>query len=233
MASHLDLEEQEQLAEIKHFWNKYGNLITSVAIVVFGSIAAWNGWNWWQGRQALQASALFSEVERAAQAGDSVRVQRAFDDIRAQFGATAYAQQAGLLAARVMVDQNKPDAAKAALTWVSEKSSDVGYQSVARLRLAALLTDAKAYDDALKLVSSGIAPSFEALAADRRGDILQLQGKKAEAKAQYQKAHAALDERNDYRRLVEVKLAALGGEPAPAAAPATAAAAAASGASAR
>ena len=98
MATHLDLEEQEQLDQIKHFWNKYGNLITGVAIVVIGAIAAWNGWSWWQNRQALQASALFSEVERAAQAGDTARVQRAFDDIRSQFGSTTYAQQAGLLA---------------------------------------------------------------------------------------------------------------------------------------
>ena len=214
MASHLDLEEQEQLDQLKHFWNKYGNLITGVAIVVFGAIAAWNGWNWWQNRQALQASALFSEVERAAQAGDTARVQRAFDDIRSQFGSTTYAQQAGLLAARVMTDKNNPEAAKAALTWVAEKASDEGYQAVARLRLAGLLADAKAYDEALKQLAAPVPKSFEALAADRRGDILQLQGKKAEARAEYAKALKGLEEGADYRRLVEVKLAALGGDPA-------------------
>ncbi|MEP6792408.1 MAG: tetratricopeptide repeat protein, partial [Ramlibacter sp.] len=55
MAKHLDLEEQEQLAEIKHFWNTYGNLITWVLIAVFGTIAAWNGWQYWQRTQAAQA----------------------------------------------------------------------------------------------------------------------------------------------------------------------------------
>ncbi len=126
MASHLDLEEQEQLDQLKHFWNKYGNLITWTAIVVFGGLAAWNGWNWWQNRQAAQASALFSEVDRAAQAGDLARVQRAYDDIKAQFGATTYAQQAGLLAARVWAEQGKADEAKAALGWVADKASDEG-----------------------------------------------------------------------------------------------------------
>ena len=38
MASHLDLEEQEQLDRLKHFWSKYGNLISGALIVVFGSI---------------------------------------------------------------------------------------------------------------------------------------------------------------------------------------------------
>lgn len=219
MASHLDLEEQEQLAQLKHFWSKYGNLISGVLIVVFGAIAAWNGWQWWQGRQAAQASALFSEADRAAQAGDLARVQRAFDDLKANYGSTAYAQQAGLLAAKVMVDNGKADTAKAALGWVAEKSSDEGYQAVARLRLAGLMLDAKAYDEALKQLSSGIPASFEPLAADRRGDILQLQGKKAEARAEYAKALKGLEERTDYRRLVEVKLAALGGDPAAAVAP--------------
>ena len=46
MASHLDLEEQEQLAELKHFWKTYGNLISWVLIVVLGSYAAWNGWQY-------------------------------------------------------------------------------------------------------------------------------------------------------------------------------------------
>ena len=54
MATHLDLEEQEQLDQVKHFWKRYGNLITWVLIVVMGSFAAWNGWNWWQRDQAVK-----------------------------------------------------------------------------------------------------------------------------------------------------------------------------------
>ncbi len=226
MASHLDLEEQEQLDRLKHFWSKYGNLISGTLIVVFGSIAAYNGWTWWQNRQAAQASALHAEVERAAQAGDVDRVQRAFGDIREQFGRTTYAQQAGLLAGQVLSDKGKADEAKAALAWVAEKSSDEGYQAVARLRLAGLLADAKSYDEALAQLAGKTPPQFAGLVADRRGDILLLQGKKAEARAEYQKALPALDERAEYRRIVEVKLASLGGDPqAAAAAPAASAAA--------
>ncbi len=213
MASHLDLEEQEQLDRLKHFWSKYGNLITWALIVVFGAIAAYNGWNWWQNRQAAQASALHAEVERAAQAGDVERVQRAFTDIRDQFGGTTYANQAGLLAGQVLAANGKTEEAKAALRWVADKSSDEGYQAVARLRLAGLLADAKAYDEALALLAAKVPASFTGLVADRRGDILLLQGKKAEARAEFQKALPALDERAEYRRIVEVKLASLGGDP--------------------
>jgi predicted negative regulator of RcsB-dependent stress response len=214
MAKHLDLEEQEQLAEIKHFWNQYGNLITWVVIVVFGSIAAWNGWQYWQRTQAAQASTLYDEVERAAQAGDLNRVERAFSDLKEKFGRTSYAQQAGLLAAKVLVERDKIDAAKSALAWVADKASDEGYQAIARLRLASVLLEAKAYDEALKQLSADFPKEFEPLVADRRGDVYNLQGKKAEAKAEYSKAYKGLqDGRAEYRRLVEVKLSALGVDP--------------------
>jgi predicted negative regulator of RcsB-dependent stress response len=220
MAKHLDLEEQEQLAEIKHFWNEYGNLISWVVIAVFGSIAAWNGWQYWQRTQGVQAAAMYDEVERAAAAGDITRVERAFSDMKDKFGRTTYAQQAGLLAAQALVEKGNNDAAKAALTWVADKSADEGYQALARMRLASILLEAKQYDEALKQLSAGFPKEFEGLAADRRGDVYSAQGKKAEAKAEYTKAYKAIDERSEYRRLVEVKLSALGVDPQQLAAPA-------------
>jgi predicted negative regulator of RcsB-dependent stress response len=213
MAKHLDLEEQEQLDELKHFWKQYGDLITWALIVVFGAVAAWNGYHYWQSRQASQATVLYDEVERASLSGDMARLDRSFADMKDRFGGTVYAGQAGLLAARTYYDKGNIDASRAALTWVVDKASDDGYQSIARLRLAGILFETKAYDEALKLVSGSFPREFAALAADRRGDILAAQGKKADAKAEYQIAYKGFDERSEYRRLVEVKLNSLGVDP--------------------
>jgi predicted negative regulator of RcsB-dependent stress response len=222
MAQHLDLEEQEQLAELKHFWKQYGNIITWLLIVVFGAVAAWNGFQYWQAKQASQASILYDEVERAVQAGDMPRVDRSVADMKDRFGATVYAEQAGLLAAKAYYDKGNLDAAKAALTWVTDKGKDEGYQSIAKLRLAGVLLETKAYDEALKSLSGAFPKDFAPLASDRRGDVFLLQGKKAEAKAEYEKAYKGLDERAEYRRLVEVKLNALGVDPVAVVAPITA-----------
>ena len=226
MAAHLDLEEQDQLDDLKHFWKQYGNLITWLLIVVLGAFAAWNGWQYWQRTQAAQAATMYDEVERAAQAGDTARVERAFADMKEKFASTTYTQQAGMLAAKVLFEKGNTQGAKDALGWVAEKAGDEGYQAVAHLRLAAILLEAKAYDDALKQLSGAFPKEFEALVADRKGDIYSAQGKKAEAKAEYVKAYQGMDERFDYRRLVEVKLTALGVDPqqfATAAAPAASA----------
>lgn len=209
MARHLDLEEQEQLDQLKHFWNQYGNLITWLLIAVFGSFAAWNGWQYWQRHQGVQAAALYDEVDKAAAAGDTARLQQAVKDIEDKFGRTAYASQAALLDAKVFAEKGQADQAKAALQWAVANAKDEGYQSVARLRLASLLADSKNYDEALKQLSGSFPKQFEALAADRRGDIYRLQGKNAEAKAEYTKAWQGLAG-TDYRTLVEVKLTALG-----------------------
>jgi len=178
MANHLDLEEQEQLDEIKHFWKQYGNAITWLLIIVLGAYAAWNGYQYWQRSQAAQAAAMFDEVDKLSREGDTDKLERAFGEMKDRFASTAYAPQAGLLVAKSLYEAGKVDGAKAALTWVVDKSKDAGYASVGRLRLAGLLMDAKAYDEALKTLDSGVSEEFAALQADRRGDIYLAQDKK-------------------------------------------------------
>lgn len=210
MANHLDLEEQEQLDQLKHFWAQYGNLITWVLIAVFGSFAAWNGWNYWQRTQATKAAALYDEIDRAAAARDADKMTRALTEMQDRFGGSTFAAQGALLAGKTLFEAGKPDAARAALGWVSEKSSDEAYQAIARLRLAALDVEAKAYDQALKTLEAPMPKAFEALAADRRGDVYLAQGKTDEARQQYETAWRGFGQRVEYRNLVEIKLASLG-----------------------
>lgn len=213
MASHLDLEEQEQLDQIKHFWAKFGNLITWVLLVVLTAYAGWNGWQYWQREQAAKAGGIYDELERSAQAGDAERVAKVWSDLQNRYPSTAFAEQGGLLAARVQFDKGQADAARATLEWVAANAKESEYRALARLRLAGVHLEAKRFDDALKLVTSDVPESLSALAADRRGDILQAQGKPAEAVAAYQQAWKALGKEVDYRRLVDAKLVALGAAP--------------------
>lgn len=212
MANNFDLQEQEQLEELKHFWNKWGTPITWALIVVMGGFAAWNGYQLWQSRQAQQATALVEAVELAAQSGDMARVEQAFGDLQSGYAGTTQAGQAGLLAAKALADAGKWDAAKGVLTWVAEKSSDDGYKALARVRLAGVLIEQKAYDEALAQLSASTPVEFAGVVADRKGDVLALQGKNQEAIAEYRRAYLALGDKVDYRRLVEAKLNALGAQ---------------------
>jgi predicted negative regulator of RcsB-dependent stress response len=213
MASHLDLEEQEQLDQFKHFWNQHGNLITWVLLIVLTAYAGWNGWQYWQREQGAKAGGIYDELERAAQAGDADRATKVWGDLQSRYPSTAFAEQGGLLAAKAQFDKGQVDAARGTLEWVASQAKEDEYRTVARLRLAGLQLEAKQYDAALKLVSDGIPEAFAPLAADRRGDILLAQGKKAEAIGAYEQAWKGFDKGTDYRRLVEAKLISLGAAP--------------------
>ena len=221
MASHLDLEEQEQLDQLKAFWKQYGNLVTWVLILALGSYAGWNGWNLWQRDQGAKAGSLYDELDKAARAGDADRTTRIFADMKERYPRATFSHQGGLIAARTAAEKGQLDAAKASLAWVAEHAGEGEYRAIARLRLAGLLLDEKKFDEALKQVDAVGAGEFAALAADRRGDILQAQGKPEEAKAAYQKAWQSMDAKVDYRRVVEAKLNVLGSAPAASAAAAS------------
>lgn len=229
MATQLDLQEQEQLDALKAFWNKQGNLITWTLILALGAFAAWNGWNYWQREQAQQAAAMYEELDRAVIAGDADKAGRIFADLRQRYPKTAFAEQGGLAAAKAQAAKGQDDAARASLAWVAENGQDDALRTVARLRLAGWQAQAKQYDEALKTLAGATDESFGPLVADRRGDVLALQGKTDQARAAYQTAWAGLGEKLDYRRLVDAKLTALGAAPGASAA-ATGASAAASGA---
>ncbi|MEP7299884.1 MAG: tetratricopeptide repeat protein [Burkholderiales bacterium] len=217
MATNLDLEEQEQLDQLKAFWKKYGNVVTWLLVAALGSYAAWNGWNWYQRDQASKAGSMYDQLDKAVQAGDVDQATRVFADMKGRFAGTAFTEQGGLMAAKLQFEKGKPDEALATLGWVEANATEAEYQTIARLRAAGVLLDQKKYDEALKRLDAVVlkdgASEFGALVADRRGDVLMAQGKTDEAKAAYTKAWTAMDAKVEYRRLVEAKLTAMGAAP--------------------
>jgi predicted negative regulator of RcsB-dependent stress response len=205
-----DLEEQEQLADLKAFWNKFGNLITWLLIIVLGSYAGYNYYKYYQRDQAASASALYEEIQKSLAAKDNTKVQRIAADIESKYGSTAYAPMGALVAAKSAFDANDLKTAKAQLQWAADHGNDE-YKSIAKLRLAGVLLDEKAYDEALKVLGTEFLPPFLGAVADRKGDILVAQNKVAEARKAYQAALDAMDKKDPGRNLVQLKLDAIGG----------------------
>lgn len=209
-----DLEQQEQLDQVKHFWKQYGNLITWLLVLVLGAYAAWTGYLYWQQQRAIGAGGLYEELDRAAGAGNADKAIQAFADLKGKYAGTTFAEQGALMAAKVAVEHDKVDQGKAALQWLVESGKNANLVAIARLRLAGVQMDAKQYDEALKTLSADVPAEFAALVQDRRGDILLAQGKKEDAAKAYGEAWKSLDATVEYRRFVEGKLTALGQPPA-------------------
>lgn len=204
-----DLEEQEQLAEMKAWWNKYGNFILTVITIVLLGFAAYNGWQWYQREQAAQAAGVYGQLEKALAARDAEKAGALAEMLTSKYGGTAYASMAALQAAKVQVEAGKSDRARESLQWVIDKSPQGELKAIARVRLAGVLLDEKKYDDALKALAGDVPPAQATAVADRRGDILVAQNKIDEARAAYSEALARADAQHPLRQLIQLKLDAL------------------------
>ena len=208
----LDLEEQEQVAELKAWWKQHGNLIVSAVLACALAFAAWQGWRWYQANQAAQAAGLYESLARAAQAGDGKALRDAAGSLIESYPRTLYAAMGALVAARFHFDRNDLKAAKTQLAWVIERSASEDFKDVARLRLAAVLLDEKAYDEALKVLDEKHGPAYAAQFTALRGDVLVAKGQPAEARTAYQAAiEKAAKDQGAFRDSVRMRLEALGG----------------------
>jgi len=207
----LDLEEQEQVAELQAWWRQHGNLIAATVLAAALAFAGWQGWRWYQASQASQAAAHFDTLARAAQAGDAKALRDAAGTLIESYPRTLYASMAALVAARFHFDRNDLKAAKVQLEWVIERSPSDDFRDIARLRLAAILLDEKAHDEALKVLDAKHAPAYDSQYAALRGDVLVAKNQPAEARAAYQFAleKAGKDE-GAFRDSVRMRLEALG-----------------------
>ena len=217
-----DLEEQEQLAELKLWWKQNGNLVTAIVVAVALGVVGWQAWNWWQRSQTAQAAALYVTLERVASMHDAKKTSATAGELIDKFPRTSYAGLGALLSAKVNADVGDAKTAKLQLAWTAEHGRDAELRDLARLRLAVVLLDDKAYDEAAKQLADAPVAPYVARYDEVKGDIYAAQGKKAEAKAAYQEALTRLDEAaksgaeqtpGPYRDVVQTKLESVGAKP--------------------
>ncbi|AKJ67412.1 hypothetical protein PATSB16_10940 [Pandoraea thiooxydans] len=205
-------EEQEQLEELKAWWKQYGNAVIWVLIVALLVFAGWNGWRYYQRKQAAEASVLYGELQQSIAAKNQPMIIRISGDMGNKFGRTAYAEMSALISAKALYELGDTEDAKARLQWAIDHASDNEYRQLARLHLAGLLLDQKDYEGGLKALGNNPPAGFTGLFDDRRGDLLVAQNKIADAKQAYRAALEKLSKNdNSMRQFVQFKLDALGG----------------------
>lgn len=217
--AHYDLEEQEQIDSLKTWWKMYGSLVTGLVTAAALGMVSWQGWNWYQRNQAAQAATVFGVLEQAAAVRDAQRVKTAAGELAEKFAATTYAPLGALVAAKMSFEAGDLKTAKVQLAWAADHGKDE-LKDVARLRLAAVLLDEQAYDEALKQLEAAPAAAFVSRFAELKGDVLAAQGKKSDARAAYQLAIDKLPVKGEpiaargasaYRDLLQQKLDSIGG----------------------
>ena len=210
-----DLEEQEQIAEIKAWWNRYGSLVVSALLVVALGFAGWSIWNRYQNTRAAEASAVYFELQQAVIGENAQRARELAGALISKYDGTVQAQLGALISGGLQFRMNDSGNARLQLEWAAKKGKDPALRDLARLRLATVLLNEKDIDAALACLQPVPEGPWRARFEDLRGDALAAQGKAAEARLAWRNAVEALDKTDgdvgSLRDLIRDKLESLEG----------------------
>ena len=215
------LDEREQAEQLKQWFKENWLWLVAGVGLGLGGLYGWQGWNAYLDRRAQESGALFATMLDAFDRNDRAAGTELADRITAEYGATAYADQALLVVARVHAEAGELDEAAAKLRQVMESSKDAEMALVARLRLARVQNAQGQHDAALATLRAVGAPAVDARIDELEGDVLAAKGDVAAAREAYERALAAAAEPGatglvdaDYVRLKLDALAADAASPA-------------------
>lgn len=203
-----DLQEQEQIAELKAFWHDYGRHIAmglGLALVIY---AGWKGWQAWENNQSAKAAAVYARID--APTSDATKRTAAVEELKKNYANTAYAARATLISAGVAFSGKDLAKATSELKWVIDNGREAAIRDIARIRLTNVLMDQKKYDEALAQLKSAEDQSFGAIYSETRGDVLALKGDKSGAADAYKQALAKLTKDAPNTKFVQIKLESVG-----------------------
>ena len=190
--------EDEQLAELKDWWQRNGKPLVTGGLLALVIVFGWQAWHKYQNNQSQGASVLYQQLLETTLTPDgkpdAARVADLAGKLNSEFGGTAYAQYGNLFVAKVAVDTGKLDDAAAQHKAVLDKPASPALGEVARQRLAQVLAAQNKADEALKLLEGDADKAFLATREELKGDLLVQLGRVDEAHAAYQKAKAALSD---------------------------------------
>jgi len=205
----LDLEEQEQVDELKALWKKYGVYITRGVIAFFVLYGLFQGWGYYQTKQSQGASELYQSIVVLDEKNTKDILQKS-QKLMDDYSGSPYAGRAAILFAKASYLEGNKDKAKGKLEWVASHAKESATESIALIQLGQILVEEKKYEDALKKANDVDNEGYLGLSNDLKGDILNAMGKKEEAKKAYQEALKRFGPKDPYAKFTQEKLESLG-----------------------
>jgi predicted negative regulator of RcsB-dependent stress response len=204
-----DLQEQEQIDNIKALWKQWGPLVVTVLLAAVLGIVGSKVWSSYKLGRAEAASAQYVLLEKTLQTEDLANAQKQLAVLKAEYAGSPYASRGALLLARTLVTKKDLKAAQEQLQWVLQQSKEDDLKDLTRMRLAAVQLDQKQYAEALKTLEAKPIEAFVASFAELKGDIMLASGKTADAAKAYEIAINKIDKESPQYRFLQLKVDAL------------------------
>lgn len=201
-------DEEEQLEELKKWWQKYRNPVIYGLLAGIVTIVGVRAWMNHQGNLAVSASSEYEQLQVELGQGNAEAVAKRGDYIIDTYPRTPYAVLAAFALARAHVDKGDLPAARARLQWVIDHGKQPEFVHIARLRLGKLLLAMGEATQALALIEPIKPDAYGAEYEELKGDIYAETGQQDKARQAYELAVDKLGASGD-TRMLRIKLANL------------------------
>ena len=101
--------DQEQVERIKQWWDENGKTTVAGLVIGLGAMFGWTAWQSHQTAQGEAASALYSQIVAAAEAGDYGEVETRAKSLISDFPNSGYSTLATFYRARAAVEDGRKD----------------------------------------------------------------------------------------------------------------------------
>ncbi len=188
--------EEQQVEALKQWWKENGTAVILGAVLGVAALGGWRGWDWYQEKQATEASDIFTSIQGAIVQNDSQYVHTQAETLRTQYKSTPYAVLATMHEAKLQSEKGNLEESAKSLRWAIEHSSQQSVKDIARIRLARVLVADNKLDEAAVIVDQGLPESFASLVNEIKGDIYFAKGETEQAKQAYDQALKSADASN-------------------------------------
>ena len=195
----IDNTEEEQVEQIKKWWNSNGKQIIAGAVIGLAGIFGWNTYTDYQDNQSLNARSLYLSY-----ASDSNNLG-AYDKLTTDFSSSTYSDQAILLMAKYLFDAGSYAQALGVIEPLINNPSSV-IANTASLRAASIHLQLGQHNQALSILEGQSEDGFSGLVYNLMGDIYLDLGNRTEAQKYYSLAIDNVSENSNLTQLIQIKL---------------------------
>jgi hypothetical protein len=175
-----EVDEEVRREQLKKLWERYGNYLIALCVLVVAAVGAWRAYQWWEAKQAAQSGAAFEQAVSLAEIGKHQEAEAAFAKL-ASDGTAGYRVLARLRQAAELALTDRKAAVSAYDAIAADNSAGQVIQDLAAVRAGVLLVDTAPYSEMRARLEPLTAPDrpylhsareLLALAAWKGGDIV-------------------------------------------------------------
>ena len=135
-----EVDEEVRRERLQQLWERHGNLIVALALLIVLAVGGWRGYDWWEDRKAAESGAAFETAVALAESGKQDEAQAAFSKL-AKEGSSGYRILARFREAAELAKTDPGAAVKAYDSLAAESGVGRSLQDLAVIRAGLILVD--------------------------------------------------------------------------------------------